>query len=209
MEPAHPVSRDATAERTDTVLQTVRAMSQQFMRCHQFMAEQTHRLAELLRESESRGILLHEAFALADVGYWLQHIDWQTKFLKVVLAFAQDPDRTTLRPLIELYGRDRERMSAEVEIQARQLEHRLATFAQPDDALIRKAIMKNEKRVLAVYLHVRSGYGGAALARFFTVPRSTAYGWLTWFESLPEGLRAGILAFMDTQAPIMAACHQS
>jgi len=205
MEPAHPVSHDAAAERSDAVLQTVRAMSQQFMRCHQFMAEQTHQLAELLREAESRGVLLHEAFAVANVGYWLQHIEWQTKFLKVVLAFAQDPSRTTLRPLIELYGRDRERMRAEVDILARQLERRLATFAQPDDALIRKAIMKNEKRVLAVYLHVRSGYGGADLSRFFKVPRTTAYGWLTWFECLPEGLRAEILAFMDSQMPIVGA----
>jgi hypothetical protein len=178
----------------------------QLMRCHQFIAEQMHRLTKLLREAESRGIHLQEAFALADVGYWLQHIDWQTKFLKVALAFARDPSRTTLRPLIETYGRDRQRMSAEVEILTRQLEHRLATFAQPDDALIRKAIMKNEKRVLAVYLHVRSGYGGAALARFFKVPRSTAYGWLAWFESLPDGLRAGILAFMDAGATKMTVC---
>lgn len=45
-------------------------------------------MAILLREAESRGIILHEAFALADTEYWLQHIDWQTKFLEVVLAFA-------------------------------------------------------------------------------------------------------------------------
>ncbi len=73
--------------------------------------------------------------------------------------------------------------------------------------MVREAITKNEKRVLAAYLHVRSGYGGADLARFFKVPRSTAYGWLDWFESLPEGFRAGIVTFMDTQAPIMAACQ--
>jgi len=205
MEPAHPVSRVAAAERTDAALQTVHAMSQQFMRCHRFMAGQTHKLAELLREAESRGVLLHEAFALADVGYWLQHIDWQTKFLKVVLAFAQDPDRTTLRPLIELYGRERERMRVEAEILTRQLGHRLATFVQPDDATVRKAIMKNEQRVLAVYLHVRSGYRGIDVARFFKVPKTTAYGWLDWFKMLPDGLQAGILEFMDTQAPIMAA----
>jgi len=39
------------------------------------------------------------------------------------------------------------------------------------------------------------------------VPKTTAYGWLDWFKMLPEGLQAGILAFMDTQAPIMAACQ--
>jgi hypothetical protein len=134
--------------------------------------------AELLREAESRGILLHEAFALADVRYWLQHIDWQTKFLKAMLAFARDPSRTTLRPLIELYGRDRERMRVEVAILARQLEHRLATVAQPDEALVRKAIMMNEKRMLAVYPHVRSGYGGADLARFSRCPgRPPTDGW--------------------------------
>ena len=75
------------------------------MQCHQFLAKNTHALSELLREAESRGVLLHEALALADVGYWLQHIDWQTTFLGVVLAFAQDPCRKSLRPLIELYGR--------------------------------------------------------------------------------------------------------
>jgi hypothetical protein len=204
MERAQPISRDAHAHPHAPILHAVHAMSQQFMHCHRFMAEQTHRLTELLRAADSRGILLHEAIALADVGYWLQHIDWQTKFLKAVLAFAQDPSRTTLRPLIELYGRDRERMRVDPETLVRQLEHRLATFAQPGDAQVRKAIMKNRKRVLAVYLHVRTGYGGAALARIFKVPRSTPNGWLAWFDSLPEGLRAGILAFMATQTPMMA-----
>ncbi|NQW48465.1 MAG: hypothetical protein HQ464_11965, partial [Planctomycetes bacterium] len=161
----------------------------------------------LLREAVSRGVLLNEAFALANVGYWLQHIDWQTKFLGVVLAFTQDPTPKTPRPLIELYGRDRDRMNVEVEILKRQLKHRLAHVAKPDDATIRKVIMKNERRILAVHLYVRSGYGGAALARFFKVPRSTAYVWLEWFESLPEGVQASILEFMDTQVPIMAACQ--
>jgi hypothetical protein len=189
----------------DAILREVARFQQQFVQCHYFLAENTHRLAELLREAESRGILLQDAFALANVGHWLQHIDWQTKFLSVVLAFAQDPSGKTLRPLIELYGRDRDRMKVEVEILERQLKHRLATFAQPDDATIRKVIMKNEQRILAVYLHVRSGYRGVDVARFFKVPKTTAYGWLDWFKSLPEGLQAGIVAFMDTHAPIMAA----
>ena len=202
MNPAPP-----NADRTEKILQTVDQMAREFMKCHDFLASSTHRLAQLLREAESRGVLLQEAFALADVSYWLQHIDWQTKFLGVVLAFAQDPSRATLRPLIELYGRDRDRMKVEVEILERQLQYRLAHFAQPDDAAVRKVVLKNEQRILAVYLHTRAGYGGAALARFFKVPRSTAYGWLDWFESLPEGLREGILAFMATQVPVMAACQ--
>jgi hypothetical protein len=96
-------------------------------------------------------------------------------------------------------------MRAEAEAIQRQLEHRLATFAKPDDALVRKAVMKNQQRVLAAYLHVRSGYRGVDLARFFKVPRTTAYGWLDWFRSLPDGLRDGIVAFMDSQIPITAA----
>jgi hypothetical protein len=164
-------------------------------------------MAELLCTAHSRGVLLHEAFELANVGYWLENIDWQTKFLSVVLAFAQDPSRKTLRLLIELYGRERERMAVEVEILERQLKCQLAHFAKPDDATIQKVVMKNQRRILAVYLHVRSDYGGVALSRFFKVPRSTAYGWLEWFESLPEGVQTGILEFMDTQAPIMAACQ--
>ena len=62
-----------------------------------------------------RGVLLHEAFALADVGYWLEHLDWQSKCLGVVLAFAQDPGQASLKPLIEIYGRDRDCMKVEVE----------------------------------------------------------------------------------------------
>jgi len=194
-------------DRAKEILQTVDQMAREFMKCHDFLAKSTHRLAELLREAESRGILLQDAFKLADVGYWLQNIDWQTKFLGTVLAFAQDPSSKSLRPLIELYGRDRDRMKVEAEILEQQLQYRLAHFAKPDDATVRKAITKNEQRVLAVYLHTRAGYGGAALARFFKVPRTTAYGWLEWFESLPEGLQASILAFMDTQVPVMAACQ--
>ena len=191
----------------DAILLEVQRFQQQFVQCHQFLADNTYRLAELLREAESRGILLQDAFVLADVGHWLQHIDWQTKFLGVVLAFAQDPSRKTLRPLIELYSRNRDRMKAEAEILERQLSYRLEKFAKPEDATVRKVIMKNEQRVLAVYLHVRSGYRGIDVARLFKVPKTTAYGWLDWFKSLPEGLREGILAFMDTQAPIMAACQ--
>lgn len=154
-------------DRTKEIQQTVERMSHEFMKCHYYVATNTQKLAELLREAESRGVLLQDAFSLADVGYWLEHLDWQSKFLVVVLAFAQGPSQASLKPLIELYGRDRDRMKIEAEILERQLKHRLATFAQPDDATVRKAIMKNEQRVLAVYLHTRAGYGGAALARFF------------------------------------------
>ena len=205
-QPQH-TNTEANIRKAAEAITEVLQMKQEFIRCHDFLANKTARLVELLCQAESRGYLLEDALTLVDTTYWLQHIDWQTKFLGVVLAFAQEPSSKTLRPLIELYGRDRDRMKVEVEILERQLKHRLAHFAKPDDATVRKVIMKNEQRILAVHLHVRSGYGGAALARFFKVARSTAYGWLEWFESLPEGVQAGILAFMDTQVPIMAACQ--
>lgn len=63
--------------------------------------------------------------------HWLQMIDWQTKFLTLVLNFNKDPSSKTLRPIVELYGRDRDRMKVEAEILERQLKHWLATFAQP------------------------------------------------------------------------------
>ncbi len=182
-------------------------MKQEFIRCHDFLANKTARLVELLGQAESRGYLLEDSLTLVDTVHWLQMIDWQTNFLSMVLNFTKDPSSKSLRPLIELYGRDRDRMRVEAEILERQLKHRLATFAQPDDATVRKAITKNEQRVLAVYLHVRSGYRGIDVARFFKVPKTTAYGWLDWFKMLPEGLQAGIMAFMDPQAPIMAACQ--
>lgn len=203
------IDPNTASGRDREILETVRLMSQQFMLCHQFLAKNTHALSQLLREAESRGVLLHEALALADVGYWLQHIDWQTKFLGVVLAFAQDPTRKSLRPLIELYGRDRDRMRAEAESLERQLRHRVATFAKPVDAIVQKAIAKNQQRVLAAYLYMRSGYRGVDLAWFFKVPRTTAYGWIDWFRSLPDGLRDGIVEFMDSQISITATSQDA
>jgi len=46
-------------------------------------------------------------------------IDGQAKFVSMVLNFTKDPSRKTLRPLIELYGRIRDRMKVEVEIPSR------------------------------------------------------------------------------------------
>ena len=209
MDTPQPPSRntDANIRKAAEAIAEVLEMKQEFIRCHDSLANRTYRLVELLGQAESRGYLLEDSLTLVDTAHWLQHIDWQTKFLSMVLNFTKNPSRKTLRPLIELYGRDRDRMKVEAEILERQLKHRLATFAQPDDATVRKAITKNEQRVLAVYLHVRSGYRGIDVARFFKVPKTTAYGWLDWFKMLPEGLQAGILAFMDTQAPIMAACQ--
>jgi hypothetical protein len=197
----------ANIEKAAEAIYQVTLMTQQFLRCHEFLARNTYTLVELLRDAETRGVLLDDAVTLVDAAHWLHVIDWQTKFLALVLNFTKDPTRKTLRPLIELYGRDRDRMKVEAEILERQLQYRLAKFTKPDDTEVRKVVCKNEKRILAVYLHVRSGYRGVDLARFFKVPRTTAYGWLEWFGCLPEGLREGILAFMDAQAHSMALCQ--
>lgn len=195
-------------EKAAKAIDEVRFMKQEFFQCHDFLARRSHRLVELLSEAECRGVLLEESLELIETSFWLEMIDWQSKFLSIVLSFTKDPSRKSLRPLIELYGRDRERMRVEAEILEQQLRDRVARYAKPDDAAVRKVVAKNEQRILAVYLHVRSGYRGVDLARFFKVPRTTAYGWLDWFKMLPEGLRNGILTFMDSQAPRMAACQR-
>jgi hypothetical protein len=198
---------EANIRKAAEAIAEVLEMKQEFIRCHDFLANRTYRLVELLGRAESRGYLLEDSLTVVDAAHWLQHIDWQTKFLTLVLNFTKDPSSKSLRPLIELYGRDRDRMKVEVEILERQLKHRLAHFAKPDDATVRNVVLKNERRILAVYLHTRAGYRGIDVARFFKVPKTTAYGWLDWFKMLPEGLQEGILAFMDAQAPIMAACQ--
>ena len=194
-------------ERVMEIFERVGRMKLQFILCHDFLAHNTHTLITLLQEAESRGVLLEEAVTLVDAAHWLHVIEWQTKFIAMVLNFTREPSRKTLRPLIELYGRERERMKVEAEILEQQMAARIAKFATPNDAAVRKAMEKNEQRVLAAYLHVRSGFRGADLARFFGVPRTTVYGWFEWFKDLPEGLRNGILAYMDSQAQSMAACQ--
>ena len=135
------------------------------------------RLTKIAVELDHEPFIPPKALTLVDTTYWLQMIDWQTKFLTLILGFTKDPSTKSLRPLIELFGRDRERMRFEAEILERQLKHQLATFTQPDDATVRKVVLKNEQRILAVCLHVRSGYRGIDVERFFKVPRTTAYGW--------------------------------
>ena len=151
-----PTNTEANIRKAAEAIAEVLQMKQEFIRCHEFLANSTHRLVELLCQAESRGYLLEDSLTLVDTTYWLQMIDWQSKFLTLILSFTKAPSTKSLRPLIELYGRDRERMRVEAEILQRQLSYRLENFAKPDDAMVRKAIMKNEQRILAVYLHVRS-----------------------------------------------------
>ena len=68
-------------------------MKQEFLRCHDLLAKNTCRLVDLLCEAESRGYLLEDALTIVDTAHWLQVIDWQSKFLSVVLGFTKDPSR--------------------------------------------------------------------------------------------------------------------
>ena len=63
--------------------------------------------------------------------------------------------------------------------------------------------LRDEARVLAAHLHVRSGYGGTDLATMFKIPAGTAYEWLRWFDRLPEGLREAALTFIDREGFMM------
>jgi hypothetical protein len=130
---------EANIRKAAEAIAEVLEMKQEFIRCHDLLANKTYRLVELLGQAESRGYLLEDSLTLVDTAHWLHMIDWQTKFLSMVLNFTKDPSRKTLRPLIELYGRDRDRMKVEAEILERQLKHRLATFAQPDGPVLQGA----------------------------------------------------------------------
>ena len=151
-----PTNTEANIRKAAEAIAEVLQMKQEFIRCHEFLANSTHRLVELLCHAESRRYLLEDSLTLLDTTYWLQHIDWQTKFLTLVLNFNKDPSSKTLRPLIELYGRDRDRVKVEVEILERQLKHRLATFAQPDDG---------GRGVDLAALHAVPGAGGVGVVQ--------------------------------------------
>ena len=48
-----------------------------------------------IREAESREGLLEDAVTLVDAAHWLQMVDWQSKFLTLVLNFTKDPSRSS------------------------------------------------------------------------------------------------------------------
>ena len=86
-----PTNTEANIRKAAEAIAEVLQMKQEFIRCHEFLANNTHRLVELLCQAESRGYLLEDSLTLVDTTYWLQHIDWQTKFLSMVLNFNKDP----------------------------------------------------------------------------------------------------------------------
>jgi hypothetical protein len=184
---------------TNEVVKAIQVLKYSFYNCYRFQEERLEELIELLQEAESRGIIVTEAVGLADTSFWLQVIANNLIYVDLLLRFATDPGPKNLRALIQMHGPDRNRAKAQVEILQEQLRARLARFKDmpPDEAFA--LIRDNRGRVLAAYLHVRSGYGGTELATMFGVPKGTAYEWLRWFDRLPEGLREGVLKFIDRE----------
>jgi hypothetical protein len=192
-------SEDVTAK----VIEAIRVLKYSFFNCYRFQEERLEELVNLLREAESRGILVTEAVGLADTSFWLQLIANNLTYLDLLLRFASDPGPKNLRALIQMHGPDRKRAKAQVEMLEEQLQQRLARFKDmpPDEAF--ELIRDNRARVLAAYLHVRSEYGGTDLAALFKIPTGTAYEWLRWFDRLPEGLREAALRFIDREGFMM------
>ena len=194
-----PTDENLTAE----VIKAIRVLKFSFYNCYRFQEERLEELVNLLREAESRGIVVTEAVDLADTSFWLQVIANNLTYLDLLLRFATDPGPKNLRALIQMHGPDRKRAKAQVEILEEQLKQRVARFKDmpPDEAFA--LIRDNRARVLAAHLHVRSGYGGTELAAIFKIPSGTAYEWLRWFDRLPEGLREAALKFIDREGFMM------
>lgn len=194
-----PTDENLTAE----VIKAIRVLKFSFYSCYRFQEDRLEELINLLREAESRGIVVTEAVDLADTSFWLQVIANNLTYLDLLLRFATDPGPKNLRALIQMHGPDRKRAKAQVEILDEQLKQRVARFKDmpPDEAF--SLIRDNRARVLAAYLHVRSGYGGTDLAAMFKIPTGTAYEWLRWFDRLPEGLREAALTFIDREGFMM------
>ena len=194
-----PTDENLTAE----VIKAIRVLKFSFYNCYRFQEERLEELVNLLREAESRGIVVTEAVDLADTSFWLQVIANNLTYLDLLLRFATDPGPKNLRALIQMHGPDRKRAKAQVEILEEQLKQRVARFKDmpPDEAFA--LIRDNRARVLAAHLHVRSGFGGTDLAAMFKIPTGTAYEWLRWFDRLPEGLREAALKFIDREGFMM------
>lgn len=195
----NPTTETVSAE----VIKAIQLLKYSFYNCYRFQEERLEELVALLCEAESRGIAVTEAVGLADTSFWLQWIANHLTYLDLLLRFANDPGPKNLRALIQMHGPDRKRAKAQVEILKEQLNQRVARFTNmpPDEAFA--LIQNNRDRVLAAYLHVRSGYGGTDLATIFKIPTGTAYEWLRWFDRLPEGLREAALKFIDREGFMM------
>ena len=70
-----PTNTEANIRKAAEAIAEVLQMKQEFIRCHDFLANRTARLVELLGQAESRGYLLEDSLTLVGTTYWLQHIN--------------------------------------------------------------------------------------------------------------------------------------
>jgi len=190
---------DRNDEKLASILKEVRKIKWELFSCYEFEMERVERLAVLMRQADSRGFLIEDVLELVDVTHWLELLDWQKKWLRMLLEFGKDPKPKTLKPLIEMYGRDPKRVKAEVAILGQQMKRAIAEAEKhgQEDAVCQ--MRDNRKRVIAAHLHFRGGVTGVRIAEVFGIPRGTAYGWLDWFKKLPEPLKLAIFDCIDSQ----------
>ena len=181
------------------IIKEVQKIKWELFSCYKFETERLESLAALMRQADSRGILIEDLLEMVDVMYWLEQLDWQKKWLRMLLDFGSDPKPKTLKPLVEMYGPDPKRVRAEVAVLEQQIKRAIAKAREYGHEDVVRQMRDNRQRVLAAHLHFRSGVTGVRIAEIFKVPRGTAYGWLDWFKKLPESLQAQILDWIDSQ----------
>lgn len=190
---------DEHDEKAAAIIKEVRQIKWELFSCYKFEAERLESLAALMRQADSRGILIEDLLEMVDVMYWLEQLDWQKKWLRMLLDFGSDPKPKTLKPLVEMYGPDPKRVRAEVAVLEQQMKKAIAKARESGHDDVVRQLRDNRQRALAAHLHFRSGVTGVRIAEIFKVPRGTAYGWLDWFKKLPESLRTGIFDCIDSQ----------
>jgi hypothetical protein len=70
---------EANIRKAAEAIAEVLQMKQEFIRCHDSLANKTYRLVELLGQAESRGYLLEDSLTLVDTVHWL-HNDRHRRF---------------------------------------------------------------------------------------------------------------------------------
>lgn len=186
-------------DKAAAIIKEVQKIKWELFSCYKFETERLESLAALMRQADSRGILIEDLLEMVDVMYWLEQLDWQKKWLRMLLDFGSDPKAKTLKPLIEIYGPDPKRVRAEVAVLEQQMKKAIAKAREYGHEDVVRQMRDNRQRVIAAHLHFRSGVTGVRIAEIFKVPRGTAYGWLDWFKKLPESLKNAIIDCIDSQ----------
>lgn len=194
-------------EKVAEVLRAVERIQLELSRCLGDETDILHELTTLLQDGNSRGILIADVLRVINTQYLLEQVQYRGRYLTLLLQFHDKPCKDTLRRLIEIHGADRNRVKHEAAILEDQLRLAVARYQQMGQSEVMCLIRDYRQRVLAAHLHLCSGYSGARLGEMFSVPRSTAYGWLDWFERLPDIVKRTALDWIDSQAAALVAAE--